>query len=158
MSTETAKLLKQYAEVINKLRTKGVIRSKNNPAGDYAESLAMKAFSLSPCPKSQKGYDAFDEDYRYEVKARRITEDNGSRQLSAIRKIDENHFDYVIAILFQWDFTIYRAAKIPHRIVKEHARHKAHTNAAIFILSDSVWGIEGVEDVTAVIRAAAELV
>ena len=158
MSTETAALLKQYAEVINKLRATKVIRSKNNPAGDYAESLAMKAFNLDPCPKSQKGYDAYDKDHRYEVKARRITEDNGSRQLSAIRKIDENHFDYVIAILFQWDFTIYRAAKIPHRIVKEHARHKAHTNAAILILSDSVWGIEGVEDVTAEIRAAAELI
>lgn len=158
MSTKVAKLLKDYAEVIDKLRATKVIRSKNNPAGDYAESLAMKAFSLSPCPKSQKGFDAFDENYRYEVKARRITADNGSRQLSAIRKIDDRHFDFVIAILFQWDFTVYRAAKIPYQIVKDFARHKPHTNSANFTLSNSVWDIDGVEDVTAEIQRAAELI
>jgi hypothetical protein len=43
---------------------------------------------------------------------------------------------------------------IPHALVLAHATRHGHTNSWRFILRDEVWGWRGVEDVTAVLRAA----
>lgn len=150
-------LLRQYAETIDALRLTGVVRSKNNPVADYAEWLVAHALGLTLVAKSSKGHDAVDADgRRYEVKARRVTGDNGSRQLSAIRRLDECHFDWLVGVLFAKDFSVMRAAKIPRSVVCEHVTLSKHTNASKFILRDQVWSLAGVEDLTDVIRAAAD--
>jgi hypothetical protein len=150
-------LLRQYAETIDALRLTGVVRTKNNPVADYAEWLVARALGLELVPKSATGHDAIGPDgRRYEVKARRITRDNGSRQLSAIRKLDEEHFDWLVGVLFERDFSVLRAAKIPRKVVCAHVTFSAHTNASKFLLRDQVWMCDGVEDVTDAVRAAAD--
>jgi hypothetical protein len=47
-----------YASVLRTLRDRGVVRTGNNPAGDYAELLVCKAFGLEGQRNSNQGFDA----------------------------------------------------------------------------------------------------
>ena len=42
---DTRTLLRQYAETLTILRERNVVRSRNAPAGDLAETLVMKAYN-----------------------------------------------------------------------------------------------------------------
>ena len=142
-------LLSLHAAAARELRRRQVIRSSNNPVGDYAEYLVAEAFDLELTPKSTTGHDATARDgLRYEVKARRITGAVGSRQLSAIRKLDEQNFDVLVGVLFDEDYGVHRACVMPHGVVLECASFQEHTNAWILHLRDEVWSLAGVHDVT----------
>ena len=68
--------------------TELVFDSVNNPMADYAEGPCAKALNLTLAAKVATGYDGIDPSgKKIEVKARRLTEQNASRQLSAIRGI-----------------------------------------------------------------------
>jgi hypothetical protein len=151
----TRQLLAVYADVLDTLRNRKVTRSANNPLADYAEGLCARALGLTLVHNSTAGYDANDgAGHKFEIKARRLPTKNTSRQLSAIRAIELQKFDFLVGILFASDFSVIRGALIPHAVVKEHGRHTAHTNSLRFMLSDSVWNIEGVEDITDRLKAA----
>lgn len=161
-SVELAKLkpnelLGLYSEIMEVLRRRGVVRSSNNPVGDFAENLAAKALGLKKVALSTKGFDACDDKgMTYEIKSRRLTEYNTSRQLSAIRKLDEKHFDFLVGVLFNADFSVNRACVMPYEVAKEIATYREHTNAWIIQLRDEVWQKRGVLDVTTVFRQLAE--
>jgi hypothetical protein len=138
-----------FAGCLDELKRRGVTRSTNNPVADYAEFLFQNALSLKLCPKSTKGYDATDTHGRkYEIKGRRLTSHNTSRQLSAIRGLDENHFDFLAGVLFGADFTVQKACLVPHDQVSILSAYREHTNSWILHLRDSVWTKPGVIDVT----------
>ena len=142
-------LLALYPDVLDELHRRGLIRSKNNPVADYAEHLAAKAFDLKLANKSNTGYDGIGPDgLRYEVKARRITADNPSRMLSAIRGLDKRHFDVLLGIVFNRDFGVLRACTIPVAVVEELATYRKHTNAWVLHLRDKIWERNDVRDVT----------
>ena len=142
-------LLRVYDTVLRELRDTGVLRSNNNPVGDFAEFLVAETFNWTLTTKSTKGHDARDDQgNRYEIKARRLASENGSRQLSAIRDIDGKHFDYVAGILFASDFSVFRAALIPWSIVFEKSVYVGSTNSSKLILNEIIWEMEGVSDIT----------
>lgn len=153
----TLQLLNEYAQVLDALRERKVTRSANNPLADYAEGLCARALTLTLVNKATAGYDATDvQGHKIEIKARRLTAENASRQLSAIRGIDLKKFDFVAGILFEADFTVRRGALIPHTVVKAQGKDQKHTNSWRFLLVDSVWNLEGVEDITGRLKAAQE--
>ena len=141
---------------LTELRRRGVVRSSNNPIADYAELLFQVAFALSPAPRSTKGYDAIGRDgVKYEIKARRLTSHNQSRQLSAIRGLEEKHFHFLGGILFNEGFSVFRACLVPHsQILPPYATFVARTNSWKFCLEDRVWSLPGVVDATAMIKRA----
>ncbi|MEM1186662.1 MAG: hypothetical protein AAGI53_16865 [Planctomycetota bacterium] len=146
-------LLRQYAAVLEALAQTEAILFKNNPVADYAEWLVAQTLGLELVPKSSKGFDALDnEDTKYEIKARRLTADNPSRQLSAIRSIEDQHFDYLAGVLFDHEFNVLRAAKIPWVVVNKLSTHRKHTNAAVHHLRDSVWDIPEVADLSELLQ------
>jgi len=148
-------LLALYAQVLDTLRARGTIRSSNNPAADYAEGLCAKALRLQLAGKSTTGYDGTDPSgHKIEVKARRITKANGSRQLSAIRGIGHHHFDFLAGVLFNADFSVWKGCLIPYAVVKEHGKHNEHSNSHRFLLRDSVWSLPGVRDITETLKEA----
>lgn len=159
LSTESAPaLLALYSAIVEELHGRGVVRSINNPVGDYAEYLTARAFGLSLVGNSSSGYDAISPDcVRYQVKSRRLTARNRSRQLSFFRgfQLPGDPFDLLVAVLFDEDFSVQRTALFPVAVVREHAVRVEYVNAWRLILRDSVWAIPGVEDVTDRIRAAA---
>ena len=153
----TLELLKSYDAILEELRKRDIVRTSNPPAGGYAEYLAAKALGLDLENNSNAGYDAKDkENNKYEIKARRVTQHNKSRRLSAIRNIENCHFDFLIGILFSSDFSVFKAALIPRSVVVEKCRFSDHTNSSIFILNDSIWECEGVQDITNVLQKAQE--
>ena len=142
-------LLNRHAEAVDELRQLGIVRSANNPVGDYAEHLFCKAFGWQQADQSEKDADAIGaDDTRYQIKSRRLTPQNMSRQLGALRRLRERNFDLLAGVLFNEDFSILRAGLIPHALVKKNSRYVKATNSWRFILRDEVWTWEGVKDVT----------
>lgn len=155
-SATVRELLIMHASIMSELRSRAIIRTSNAPLGDYAELLFANAFSWDLESNSSSGHDAIDiSGIRYQVKARRLTSYNKSRQLSAIRRLPDTTFDVLAAALFNEDYTVRRAALIPHSVVVTLAKRREHTNSWLFLLHDRVWEIDGVRDVTQqLIRAA----
>jgi hypothetical protein len=149
-------LLVLYVKILDTLRQRGTTRSANNPVADYAEGLCAKALHLTLANKATTGYDGTDPDgRRIEIKARRITKENASRQLSAIRGIDKEHFDLLAGVLFNADFTVMKGCLIPHDVISEYGKHNQHSNSHRFLLRDSVWSLPGVRDITEELTDAA---
>jgi hypothetical protein len=153
-------LLADFADLLDELRRREVVRSSNNPVADYAEALVAKAFGLELAKTVATGYDAVDRvtGETYQVKARRLTDFNKSRQLGFIRKLDATKppFDHLVGILFQRDFRVLRAAFVPFVTVVAQAARVDYVGAWRFILRDDVWNLDGVTDVTDQLRKAAE--
>jgi hypothetical protein len=150
----TAQLLALHARVSDELRDRGITRSSNNPTGDLAEYLFCKAFGWTQAGNSHANVDAVAPDgTRYQIKGRRLTRHNKSRQLSAIRDMEGAHFDYLAGVLFDEDYSVQRAALIPHAVAMSRATFVEHTNSHKFMLRDDVWRADGVCDVTQHLRA-----
>jgi len=151
-----SELLVLHADVTDELRDRGVTRSSNNPLGDYAEYLFCKAFEWRQENNAVKAFDAIDEktDLKYQIKARRLTPQNPSRQMSAIRNLEMKGFNILAAALFDRSYQLLRAALIPHDIVFTKATYREHTNSWRFMLYDTIWLEDGVVDVTERLRAA----
>jgi hypothetical protein len=132
-------LLRLQSSVIDELKDRRVVRTKNNPLGDYTEWLVAKALNLELQANSKAGYDGMDKNnVRVQIKGRRITPDNRSRQLSAIRKYDEKDFDELAAVIYDENFDVIDAVLIPHEVVGEYASFRKHVNAHILILKGPI--------------------
>lgn len=150
-----SELLSLYAHVVEELRRRGVTRSSNNPVADYAEHLCEKALSLTRTAKSAKGFDATDSaGTRYQIKGRRLTSHNASRQLGVLRELKENPFDYLAGVLFREDFQVWKACLVPITEVRANSDYIARTNSWRFLLRDSVWNLPGVVDISSKVAAA----
>ena len=102
-----SELLALHAKVADEFRARGITRSSNDPTGDLAEYLCCKAFGWTQAGNSNRSIDAVDsKGLRYQIKGRRMTRYNNSRQLSAIRNLDGAHFDFLAGVLFNEDYSI----------------------------------------------------
>jgi hypothetical protein len=132
-------LLRLHAAIIDELKFRKVVKTKNNPVGDYTEWLIAKVLNLKLANNSESGYDAFDENgIKYQIKGRRITPENKSRQLSAIRNLNKNDFDYLVGVIFDKDYSIIDAVVLPHSVVEEYSTYRKHVNAHILNLRGAV--------------------
>ncbi|MAU09074.1 MAG: hypothetical protein CL607_04575 [Anaerolineaceae bacterium] len=144
----TSALLRMHGALLSELRSRGVLRSENNPTGDYAEYLFSRAFGWTLETNSRSGYDAIDSDgIRYQIKGRRLAQ-RRSRQLSFIRNLDLKPFDFLAGVIFDADFSVIRAALVPVDVVKEQSRFVEHVRGWQLFLKDSIWDVPGVIDVT----------
>ena len=147
-------LLTLYGQIMDELRDRKVVRTANSPVGDYAEQLFSRAFGWKLEGNSAAGHDAEGNGKLYQIKARRISLRNPSRQLSAIRRLPEKTFDVLAAVLFDEHFSVLRAVLIPHDIVQLHAKRVEHTNSWRLMLDDKIWQVPGVKDATAELKLA----
>ena len=146
-------LLVLHSRVAGELRERKITRTSNNLTGELAEYLFCKAFKWEQSGNSQANFDALEisSGLRYQIKGRRITA-NKSRQLSALRDMAGGHFDYIAGVLFNEDYTVLRAALIPHAVALEHSTYGQHTNSHRFILREDIWNVASVRDVTKELR------
>ena len=150
----TLELLRLQAQAVAELRAREIVRTHNNPLTDYAEYLAAKALGLDLGVNSQTGHDGKDvHGLRYEVKSRRVTTSNPSRQLSSIRKLGEKHFDWLLAIIFDETFLVDKALLLPHEAIADYAKHRGHTNSHVLIMKGAVLKDHRLKDITERIRA-----
>jgi hypothetical protein len=152
-------LLELHGDVLTELRRRNVVRSANNPAGDYAELLFSKAFSWILNENSSADADAVDaQGIRYQIKCRRLLTPKGSRQLGFIRRLPERPFDQLAAVLLDEKFRVTRAAIIPYEIVLPNAAYVESVKAWRLVLRDSIWEMSGVIDVTKELQASEQTI
>ena len=150
-------LLRLYGDLLKELTRRGIVRSTNNPVAGVAEYLVVNALNLKRVPQSTKGYNATDhKNQKYEIKSRRLTQNNPSRMLGAMRECELGHFDFLAGVLFNEDFSLYKACLIPHKVVLAESRFREHVNAHILELDDELWHRPGVTDITADLRGIFE--
>lgn len=132
-------LLQLQADATNELRRRNIVRTQNNPLGDYTEWLVAQSLNLDLANNSKAGYDAVDiNGVKIQIKGRRITPKNKSTQLSAIRNLQEKDFDELIAVIYDEHFNVSEAVSIPHAVVTEHATYRKHVNAHILFIKGPV--------------------
>lgn len=152
-----AELLRLHSEVMKELRRREIVRTSNNPVGDYAELLFSTAFGWALENSSSAGHDATDKDgLKFQIKSRRLTHQNGSRQLSFIRRLPEKKFDYLAGVLFDDRYRVIRAIILPHDGLEARCKYSPHSNGWIMRLEDDCWNAAGARDVTSDLRAVAE--
>jgi hypothetical protein len=151
LSTEG--LLCQFANILDELKKRGVARTRNNPVADYAEWLAADALGLTLERNSKSGFDAINnKGERFQIKGRRLDETNNSRQLSVIRNLEKQEFNYLIGIIFDHDFIVKEAYKIPYPIIDKYARFNKHQNGHILQLRGTIIQDPRVENLTLVFK------
>jgi hypothetical protein len=144
-----AELLVTHSAVLDELRRRAVIRSKNNPTGDYTEWLVSTKLGLTLETKSVKGFDATDSrGLRYQIKGRRVTPENKSTQLSVIRNLEGKDFEFLVGVVFDANWQVRYAAKIPHRAVAKLATFRPHVNGYTMHLRPTVFKYPSVEDIS----------
>ena len=143
-------LLQAHTTLMEELKRRGVVRSKNQPVADYAEGLVCKKLNLQIVEtKSNPGYDAVDSNgIRYQIKSRQPTTENQSTQTSFIYSLEKKRFDFIIGVLFNEDYSVKLALKIPFDIVRKYAKFKKTNNANVLFLRSSLLREQPVEDIT----------
>jgi len=154
----TQELFSVYMAVAEELRQRGIMRTSNNLVGDLAEYLFSQAMGWELSKNSQCGYDAVskegDPKTTYQIKGRRLTPENSSRQLGALRDLKrDNCFDRLAAVLFNPDYTVQRAIILPREQVLNASTFVPRTNSHKFYLTDSAWDLPEAQDVTEQLRA-----
>jgi hypothetical protein len=141
-------LLQMFAAVIDELKTRGLVRTLNNPVADYTEWLVSSKLQLSLHGSSQSGCDAADCDgSRYQIKGRRVLPGTKSVQLSALRNLKNKPFDFLVAVIYERDFSVRHALKIPYDVVLENSTYQAHTNSHLFHVRPSLLRDDRIEDI-----------
>ena len=133
------------------LRRRGLARTANNPSADHAETLAARTFGWTLNPLSNAGFDAWTMEVspqRIEIKGRRIGTPNGSREVSALRRLDTHPFDRLLGILFDAEYDVLLGLDIPLPAVRARAGWSEHTRSAKFHLRGDLIREPGVVDVT----------
>lgn len=116
-------LLRLYAQILTELISRGVIRSRNAPAGDYAELLVAEAYGGELADRSVKSYDVTVAGGRkLQVKCRVVVEgDRRSHSYSPFRSFD---FDgCVFVVLDAADYHVVDARELTvddvHRLARD---------------------------------------
>ena len=139
-------LLQTHGCVIDELIRRGVAKTRNNPVGDYSEWLICRRFDLDMQANSKASFDAIDDSgIRYQIKSRRS--ESKSVQFSTIRNLEHKGFDFVIALVFNYDYSIRFAVMIPHEIIPRLAKYQPHVNGYNLILTDKNVKLDGVIDI-----------
>ncbi|MGE0006732.1 MAG: hypothetical protein AB7S92_14195 [Parvibaculaceae bacterium] len=109
-------LFELHVDLLAELRRRDVVRSANNPTGDYGELLFSRAFGWTLNINSSADADAVDgEGLRHQIKCRRLGTPRGSRQLGFIRRLPERPFDRLAAVLLDDRFPCCAARSFPMR-------------------------------------------
>jgi hypothetical protein len=146
-------LLCLFGSILDELQSHSIVRTSNNPVSDYTEWLVSQRLGLTLCGNSEKGFDSTDKTgVKYEIKARRVTPSNKSRQLSAIRHLDGEHFDFLIAVVYDKSFEVILALKIPRSVVVAKSSFVKSTNSYKLEAKDSLRNEPGVEDIASLLR------
>lgn len=111
-------LLRIHRWTLRRLIALGVIRSFNQPQGDWAEMLVKEAYNGELAETSNKGYDVIDEHRSLlQVKTRAVEEDTTSLMASDFRSFKFNKL--VLVRLNGEDLSVQKAAILTVKKAKE---------------------------------------
>jgi hypothetical protein len=146
-------LLASYVAVLNELLRRGLVRTRNSPLGDLAETLALRAYGGERAPNSEKSYDLRRPDgHRVQVKARVVDPlDKRTQAFSAFRSWD---FEEALFLLFDAaSYDLIWARELTRDETVGIGRRVEHTNSSAVAVRNV---LRGGSDVTALMRDAYE--
>ncbi|MCI0424433.1 MAG: hypothetical protein L0Z47_01100 [Actinobacteria bacterium] len=157
MGRTVGELLSTYAEILAELRERGVVRSANAPAGDYAEWLCSRALGGALVDNfSVKSHDLVLADgQRVQVRTRVTSEPSKAGQLptSPYRSWD---FDLAAFVLLRdYDYAVRRAVLVPVDVVRAKSSYRSHVNGSVVMMRGALLDHVDAEDITDRLRAAA---
>ncbi|WJX99865.1 hypothetical protein [Curtobacterium sp. 458] len=127
-------LLAASVAVIDELLRRGLVRTRNAPLGDLAETIALRAYGGVLAPNSEKSYDLLTDDgRRIQVKARLVDPaDRRSQQFSAFRSWD---FDVAVFVLLDArTYDIIWARELTSIDAQQLGRRVEHTNSSAVLV------------------------
>lgn len=128
-------LLGRYAAILQELRDRGVVRTRNAPLGDYAEYLAAQVYGGELAANSVKSYDLLAADgRRVQVKARTVGSDTEAGAVfSAFRS-----FDFDVAVLITFESSTYAvrwAREVAASDIEPASRYSSHINGRLLTIT-----------------------
>lgn len=155
-SVPIADLLAGYGRTLAELRRRGVLRTNNPPAGDYAEWLVQRALGGSLAPNSEKSHDVTLEDSRtVQVKARVVSAPPAAGQLQTSPFRSWNFDLAAFVLLDSVDYRPTLGVLVPVEITRQHAKARPHVNGEVVFIRPPLTTAEGTIDITAQLAAAA---
>jgi len=127
-------LLASYLAVLDELLRRGLVRTRNSPLGDIAETLALRAYGGALAPNSEKSYDLLTaDDRRIQVKARLVDpRDTRSQMFSAFRSWS---FDSALFLLFDAStYDLIWARELTREETEVIGRRVEHTNSTAILV------------------------
>ena len=151
----TRELFRTYRRILKELTSRGVIRTMNAPAGDYAEHLVSALMDGTLADNSEKSWDVQTATERLQVKCRVVdtSKTNHGRQLSPFRTWD---FDRAVIVLFDDDYAIYKCVALPRDVVRAHGTFRKHVNGDVVQATDALMAHPEAEDLTDRLSAISE--
>ncbi|MBM7494013.1 hypothetical protein JOD64_005235 [Micromonospora luteifusca] len=153
-SMSVRQLLELYSRILTELIRRGVVRSRNAPAGDLAESIVAKAYRGELAPQSEKSWDVRAADGTLlQIKCRVI--EPGSRRTHVFSPFRSWSFDAcVFVILSSVTYDIEQAVEAPVDQVRAAARASSWVAGHRVSLSQVRVGLDNAVDVTDRLREA----
>ncbi len=136
----TPVLLAFSRAILRELRRRGVVRTGNGLAGDWAELLVQRATGGELAPKSERSWDVeTPAGERLQVKARVVTDPKsaGQRQLSVFRSWD---FEAAVVVLFDDELRVWWAVRLPRDTVKDAGHWSEHVRGWRVMATDDLLG------------------
>jgi len=152
----TPELFSAYRRILAELRGRGIVRTDNAPAGDYAEFLVARAYDGELAPSSEKSWDVLTKGRKLQVKCRVVSDPVGprQRQLSPFRTFG---FHAAVVVLFRnTDYSVLRAVEVPVDLVKKRATYREHVNGHVVRVTQDLLDHPDCRDVTELLAAAAD--
>lgn len=152
----TREILRLYAALLEELIARKVVRTRNAPAGDLAETLVAVAYRGTLAPNSEKSWDVLAPDgRRLQVKSRLIgVHSGGSQTFSFFRSWD---FDARVFVLFESSsYEVTRAVEVPVEGIRARAKEVPWVRGFRIRLLEKFIGVADVIDVSTQLRDALE--
>lgn len=151
-------LLSIYARILDELLRRNLIRTRNAPAGDYAEALVARALNGTLEPNSTKSWDVTTQTgQRVQVKARVV---GPSTRMSAKHSVFRSWgFDFDIPVFVTFDqetYVVTSAVSVPVASVEGTARFSSHVAGSTLRIGTNMLALDGAEDITTLVKAASE--
>jgi hypothetical protein len=141
------------ARIVTELKSRGVTRLRNAPAGDVAEYLVARAFGGELAAPSVKTRDVQTGDRKLQVKCRLVDPD--SKRYESFSPFRSWAFDACVFIALDcYTYDVVRAVEIPMATVKGIARETAWVKGHRVSVSQLAGQLVGARDVTELIRDA----
>jgi hypothetical protein len=147
-------LLRLYSRVLTELIERGIVRSRNPPAGDLAESVVAKAYRGELAAPSEKSWDVHAADgVRLQVKCRVV--ERGSRRTQVYSPFRSWDFQACVFVtLDSVTYDIVQAVEVSVDQVKAIARKSSWVAGHRVTVSQIRGGVGGAIDVTERLREA----
>lgn len=141
-------LIRIHRQALYELRNRGVIRTLNQPQGEWAETLVKVAYGGQLAPMSEKGYDVMTPDgTRLQVKARALDYPKIGSNITSVFRSRE--FDaMVVVLLHRSDLRVAKAAELSLETVCANARYRKHVNGWVLVPNEALMsqGIDKTEE------------